>query len=255
VGEGEGKREEEKAKQERRKTRPDRGATKVAEIVSYIQLQAALAYPARIGVITFKELRKRIAKKLPDNIEWMHYGAVAGRNNMEEVTGLIVIGRLSAQRRDVEALASVFAGYPISGDSNWFEHKTGGIRMANGTVQGVHMEWHRDPITEAVRWLITEGNLIQAIGRLRPHRREAPCWVDIITDVPLPITVDETVQWGDVKPGAVGAMALTGVVLTNVSDARNAFGLTEWAVRGVGVVSNVEIPPTPLRSASSPTRR
>ena len=231
----------------------------VTEIVSYIQLQAALAYPARIGVITYKELRERISGRLPDNIEWLHHGAVAGRNNLKEVAGLIVLGRLSAQRKDVEADASVFAGRPLSGGGDRFDHVPGGIRLVDGTAFGVFMERHQDPIAEAIRWLITEGNLIQAIGRLRPHRRNAPCWLDIIADVPLPVAAHEVVRWDDVKPRAFGAMAFHGVVLTNVSDAMSAFGLSEWAVRGVGGISNresrLEIPPTPQPSASSDTRR
>src|SRR5687768_9679420 len=125
----------------------------------------------------------------------MHYGATAGRNNMKEVTGLIVLGRLAAPRKVVEDAASVFAGRPIGGDGDWFEYDTGGIRLADGTVQRTFMERHHDPIVEALRWQITEGNLIQAIGRLRPHRRDAPCWLDIVTDVPLPLPVCELVQW------------------------------------------------------------
>lgn len=225
------KQREKKKEGEKKKDELKRG--NVAEIVSYIQLQAALAYPARIGVITFKELREKIEGKLPNNIEWMHYGAVAGRNNMKEVTGLIVLGRPAAPRKVVEDAASVFAGRPIGGDGDWFEYETGGIRRADGTVHRTFMERHNDPIVEALRWQITEGNLIQAIGRLRPHRRDAPCWLDIVTDVPLPIDVSELVQWDDVKPGAVGAMALQGVVLTNISDAHLAFGVSDWAARGV----------------------
>jgi hypothetical protein len=116
------------------------------------------------------------------------------------------------------------------------------------------MERHPDPIAEALRWLITEGQLIQAIGRLRPHRRDAPCRLDIITDVPLPIVVNEKVQWGDVKPGAVGAMALQGVILTNVSDAQRAFGLKEWVARGVGGFSKGNLPVRET-TESSPVRK
>lgn len=212
------------------------------EIIDYIRLQVALARPGRVGVITFKELRERIAGKLPDTVRWAHFNSVAGLNAMKEVSTLIVLGRQAATRRAVEADASVFAGYPVTGDSDLFELVTGGIRMADGTVQGGRMERHPDPIAEALRWLITEGQLIQAIGRLRPHRRNAPCCLDIITDVPLPLTVDETVQWGDIKPGAVGVMALQGVVLTNVSDAQRAFGLKEWVARGVGGFSKRNLP-------------
>lgn len=105
--------------------------------------------------------------------------------------------------------------------------------MADGSVVATSMERHDDPDVEALRWLLTEGGLIQAIGRLRPHRRNEPCWLHILADVPLPIIVRETVRWKAVKPGVVGVMAAQGVILTNVSDAGLAFNLTDREGRGL----------------------
>lgn len=220
-----------------------------ADTMAYIKLRSALARPGRIGVVTFKELRERIEGQLPADIVWMHHGAVAGRNEMETVTGLIVIGRPSAARRSVEADAAVLTGRTVVGGGDRFEYEDGGIRLADGSAVATRMERHDDQDVEALRWLITEGGLIQAIGRLRPHRRAEPCWLDIVADVPLPLAVHEVVPWGTVKPGAVGDMALQGVVLPNVSDAQRAFKLSDWAARGVGGFSkeyiSLELPPSP----------
>jgi hypothetical protein len=54
--------------------------------------------------------------------------------------------------------------------------------------------------------------LLQAVGWLRPHRRTAHCWLDLVTDVELPIPVHEKVGWDE---GAVGDMANEGVILLN----------------------------------------
>lgn len=78
------------------------------------------------------------------------------------------------------------------------------------------------------------GELLQAVGRLRPHRPAEPCWLDVLCDVPLPIPVHGVARWGDVALGGVADMAAEGVLLTNVQDAMKAFKMTEWDARGVG---------------------
>jgi hypothetical protein len=156
-------------------------------------------------------------------------------NDMQEVAGLIVIGRPVPKRSDVEASASVFAGRPVfGGEGHFFDQRPGGIQLADGSIVAATVDHHPEPIAEALRWRTTVGELLQAVGRLRPHRRSAPCWLDIVCDVPLPIPVHEWARWGDVASGAVGDMASAGVVLTNVQDAMKAFGMTDWDARGVG---------------------
>ncbi|WP_242568890.1 hypothetical protein, partial [Klebsiella pneumoniae] len=58
-----------------------------------------------------------------------------------------------------------------------------------------------------------------------PLRRTAdnPAFLDIITDVPLPITVDEVVPWEAAKVGAWAEMAGEGVILESVADIMACF--------------------------------
>jgi hypothetical protein len=197
------------------------------DIIRYIRQRAALAYPAEIGVISYLELRERIAGKLPANVRLMHFGATSGSNDFESVVGLIVIGRWWLPPESVEAQASVLAGYPVRPVGEYYRKRTGGIRMADGSLVPATVEFHLDPYAEAVRWSATEGELIQAVGRLRPHRRTEPCFLDILANVVLPITVNEVVAWEDVCPGAEADMMAEGVILTNYRHAAMAFGLSK----------------------------
>ena len=87
------------------------------------------------------------------------------------------------------------------------------------------MDEHSDPIAEAVRWCICEGELIQAMGRGRGVNSNAatPLEIDLLTDVVLPVTVDALVPWSDLRPTRRDLMALTGIVLENAADMADCF--------------------------------
>jgi putative DNA primase/helicase len=87
------------------------------------------------------------------------------------------------------------------------------------------MEEHADPVAEAVRWCICEGELIQAMGRGRGVNRTAdtPLEIDLLTDVVLPVTVDALVPWSDLRPTRRDLMALTGIILENAADMAACF--------------------------------
>ncbi|MBR1032294.1 bifunctional DNA primase/polymerase [Bradyrhizobium liaoningense] len=207
----------------------------VLDVVRFVRLRAALAAPSQIGVVTYKGMLDQITGQLPANVIARHFGALAGMNDMQDVAGLIVIGRPAPRRSAVEALASVFAGRPVSGgEGHFFDKDKAGIQLADGSVVATTIDRHPEPIAEALRWRITVGELLQAVGRLRPHRRSEPCWLDIVCDVPLPVTVHEVVRWDGVAPGPTADMAAEGVVLANSRDAGLAFGTTDWGARGVG---------------------
>lgn len=197
------------------------------DIARYIRKQAALIAPARLGVISYLGLEERLAGQMPKNVKWMHFGATSGLNDFETVGGLIVIGRWWLAPKKVEALASVFAGYPVEPIGDYYRKRTGGIRMTDGSVVPATVECHLDPIAEAVRRGITEDELSQAIGRLRAPRRGEPCFLDILGDVVMPIAVDEIAAWDDICPGAESDMMAEGVVLANSRDAMAAFDLSK----------------------------
>lgn len=61
---------------------------------------------------------------------------------------------------------------------------------------------HPDPLVEACRWRVTEGAVLQAIGRCRGVRRDAssPAQVVVLAAMALPLTVAEVTTWGDFRP-------------------------------------------------------
>jgi putative DNA primase/helicase len=84
---------------------------------------------------------------------------------------------------------------------------------------------HADPTAEAIRWSICEAELIQAMGRGRGVNRTAgtPLQIDLLTDVVLPISVAELVDWQDLRPARCDLMAARGVVLENAADMAACF--------------------------------
>jgi hypothetical protein len=169
---------------------------------------------------------------LPENVETAHFGAVAGIDRWADAAGLICIGRLQPGPTKVEPLAGIITGtVPAAmpadpqGRGQWYLRDEGGIRLANGLGVLVERDRHPDRTVEALRRQINEAGLIQAIGRLRALRRgpEAPAFLDIVNDVPLPISVDATPRWDDAKPGAWAEMASEGVLLESAADIMACF--------------------------------
>ncbi|MFZ2076655.1 MAG: hypothetical protein WAV38_08405 [Xanthobacteraceae bacterium] len=77
---------------------------------------------------------------------------------------------------------------------------------------------HPDAFAESVRWLVHEGEQIQAIGRSRAVNRtaESPLDIDLVFDTCLPITVDEVMNWE--TPSSAIEMVIEGAVLTSRVD-------------------------------------
>lgn len=227
------------------------------DILQFIRARAGLI-DGDLCVITYKTLVEewlRLAALpddhpdkviLPDNVRFAYFGNLSGLNDFENVAGLIVIGRLLPPVLEMEAMAAVFMGAPVpEADRTWIERKDGtrrlgyakvdgGILTASGAVVATKMFRHNNPTAEALRWLVTEAELIQAIGRARAHRRScgATCRIDIVSDIPLPIVVDTVQRWSDVERGALGNMAGSGLWLSNRRDIEEAFpGVSQYQAK------------------------
>jgi len=142
---------------------------------------------------------------------------------------MVVLGRTLPAPRTVELNAMALTGRepaPNPADAGWWypmiERR---VRLAGDRTAPLAMEEHSDPIAEAVRWSICEGELIQAMGRGRGVNRTAatPLEIDLLTDVVLPVTVDALVPWSDLRPTRRDLMALTGIVLENAADMAACF--------------------------------
>ncbi|MBP1184197.1 bifunctional DNA primase/polymerase [Methylobacterium sp. PvR107] len=205
----------------------------ITDLLRLIRLRAAVAWPRIVVVIAPMRLIEVLtAAGLPENVETAHFGAVAGIDRWATAAGLICIGRLQPGPGSTEPLAGIITGtVPHEIEPNpkdggrWYRRVPGAVRLADGRGVSVEREQHPDSMAEALRWQITEAGLIQAIGRLRALRRgpDAPAFLDIINDVPLPISVDATPTWAEAKPGAWAEMASEGVLLESPADIMACF--------------------------------
>jgi putative DNA primase/helicase len=97
--------------------------------------------------------------------------------------------------------------------STWFDKVVRGIRLKGGRGVAVVCDQHSDPLAEALRWQVCEGELVQAMGRDRGVNPTAanPLAIDIVADVVLPLAVDEVVEW--TPPGLEVEMEIEGMWL------------------------------------------
>jgi len=166
---------------------------------------------------------------LPPRVEAVHFNALSGLDRWGGIGGMIVMGRTLPAPRTVELIAMALTGRvpaPNPQDAGWWYPLVDQrIRLADGRTAPLAAEAHADPIAEAVRWSICEGELIQAMGRGRGVNRTADTVleIDLLTDVVLPVTVDALVPWSEIKPARRDLMALSGIVLENATDMATCF--------------------------------
>jgi hypothetical protein len=109
----------------------------------------------------------------------------------------------------------------VTGDSNgfnWYLQVRRGIRLKDGSGVAVDADQHPDPFAESVRQLITEAELVQALGRARAVNRsvQVPLDVELLFDTVLSVTVDEVSPWKE--PSLLIETAAEGVMLTSPVD-------------------------------------
>ncbi len=213
----------------------DAAATHLREIATLIVLRAIAMRgrspaPPDLLVIAQKAAIDALREHgLPRNVAMAHFNALSGMDGWRDVAGLMVLGRTLPAPATVESIAAAVTNrVPATsrGDVAWWYASTERqINLADGGVHGVSGEVHDDLTAEAARWSICEGELIQALGRGRGVNRTAdnPLEVDLLTDVVLPVTVDEVLAWDDVRPSRHDMMAAAGVELENAVDMAKAF--------------------------------
>jgi hypothetical protein len=170
-------------------------------------------------VICPKEVRLvwEEAKILP--LGWMiwNFGAIRGRDEAREVPQLVVVSRPLPGPSEVEMIAETIFARRLERLPNgeWYPKQSVGRLMGDGTGRRALAFRHPDPFVEAVRFAVCEGELLQAVGRGRGVRRTAqtPLEVLLLTNVPLPIPVDQLTAWRDLsEAGPLDVLATRGVV-------------------------------------------
>lgn len=166
---------------------------------------------------------------LPANLETAHFNALSGMDRWGRVAGMVIMGRTLPAPAVIAKLQIALTGRPPKEDNDnqswWYPLTERVIRRPNGRSRIVMGEHHPDPIAEAIRWNICEAELVQALGRGRGVNRtaESPLQIDLLTDIVLPITADEVIDWTDLVPSRTDMMASRGVVLDNAADRAKCF--------------------------------
>lgn len=166
---------------------------------------------------------------LPANLETAHFNALSGLDRWGRIAGMVIMGRTLPAPAVIAKLQIALTGRPPKEDNDnqswWYPLTERVIRRPNGRSRMVMGEHHPDPIAEAIRWNICEAELVQALGRGRGVNRTAdsPLQVDLLTDIVLPVTANEVIDWADLVPSRTDMMAARGVVLDNAADRAKCF--------------------------------
>jgi putative DNA primase/helicase len=179
-------------------------------------------------VVCQAELEELIQSEMPENVCVVHFGNLVGLDAFGSVAYSAVIGRTLPAPATVELIAETLHGRRIQsiGDTP-YPRKTAAVRLY-GRDEGpiVATPNHPDPLAEAIRSEIAEGGVLQAIGRARAVNRIAsnPVHIDVVSDMVIPIEVDEAIEWDAAQREAdVLNLAADGFILGDGTDT------AEWA--------------------------
>ena len=233
---------------------PERRGRNLRRVHAILCREARRYAPERVLVVCQKAVKEALPAvgPLPVNVELAHHNAVAGRDewgpqpDRPGVRALIVVGRTMPTIGAVERLAEALSGAAVEEiTGGWFDRGDATREGLNGQAEAVETERHPNPVAEAIRWQICEGELVQIIGRGRGVNRTADNPVDILvlTDAPIPVPVAETINATDLDPTAHDMMAgAGGVVFSNARHASAAYpGL--WATHKAAEHSLGRSPP------------
>lgn len=168
---------------------------------------------ARTLVIGNKEVVKALKFPAGAQIETAWFGAMAGRDQWKDVRTLIVLGRPLPRPGAMETMAATLTGEavetlasdPENPRASWYrrERKHRERRQGRTVVKvPAEVDVHPDAMVERLRWQECVGAIMQAIGRGRGTRRTAdtPLEVFVLTDVVLPVPVDQFLLSADIEP-------------------------------------------------------
>lgn len=141
-------------------------------------------------LVTHKQVVPNI--DIPEDWTAIHFGKLRGLDSWKDVETILIAGRMQAPAWAIEQQACALLydsdqELLLTGD---YEH-----RLVNSSLGIQRAFRHADPFIEGLRWQVTEGELLQAIGRGRPVHRSKPLEVYIANKVPLPIEFTDQVAW------------------------------------------------------------
>lgn len=165
----------------------------------------------KLLLITNKDTEEKlIGMNLPSSVSTLHYMATSGLDMYKNVPCLLIVGRNEVPILLAEHQASLMRQKVITSIitdvQKWYTEIDKEIRC-KGSDFLVQATFHPDDIAEDIRYTVNEAQLIQAIGRARAVRRNSsnPLRIYILTNVPLPLTVDHTTVFLNLVPTKIEA--------------------------------------------------
>lgn len=193
------------------------------EIHAIVCREARAVAPGRALAVLQKDAEEDLKKRgnLPRNLETAHHNAVRGRDEWKDVAKLIVVGRTAPSPAAVERQAEALTGAAIPPIKDLYPQGKGWYPLTDtlwgltgGKCRAAQVDRHPHPVAEAIRWSVTEAELIQIIGRARGADRTAANAVDVLVmcNTPLPMPVARLIAAADLAPSPADMMMAAGGV-------------------------------------------
>jgi hypothetical protein len=180
--------------------------------------------PGKVLLVTYKQAEEILRPDLPPNVHTAHFGALRGLNAYEHCETAVVMGREQPSPQAIEALTRPFCATDAEPFIPIGEYvlQSRGRRMRNGGPNVAELQVHPDTRCQAMLEQVREGEIAQAIDRVRPvfNRRR----IVVLTKVALDLTVDHALTWPELRPGKFAyAFARHGVLPLSAGDLCRAF--------------------------------
>lgn len=177
--------------------------------------------PHRVLIVLQKAVEEALLAlgPLPANVETAHHNAVRGRDCWRDVRAVIVVGRTQPSPAAAEDMAEAIFGCAVErlgadekGISRWYPRADAERELADGSTMATLADRHPDPRVEGVRRQVCEAELVQIGGRGRGVLRgpDDPLDLVLLTDVPLPLAVSETITLAELEPSPIDRQLASG---------------------------------------------
>lgn len=150
-----------------------------------------------------KKVLRVLKPHLNENVHTAHFGKLRGLNKHKDCNVCIILSREQPRAKDVEDRARALLSRSNRNFNGGLEYSKlpRNRRLRGNKVEEVLVDIHPDDIAQRVLEQSRERESEQAIDRIRSIRAKEPKTIFILCDVPLDITVDQTLRWQDLKRG------------------------------------------------------
>jgi hypothetical protein len=190
-------------------------------------------------LITHKVTEEEL-QKLPEmECDVEHFGNLRGIDKYKDHDVLVIAGRSQPSAEKITEITEAI----FYKDAEPLVRGNYGKALREFRTKGGAVPCETDALIdercEAVRWMKSEGELVQAFHRLRPIRRTGHVKIVIATNVPLPVRVSKLTTWNDLLPTREDEKIDAGVWLESPTHRARAF---ETAVRTEKRAAHPEVP-------------